>query len=276
MNTKFIHVWSINKLAGYRMLHCLPLSCARASVECFNHLNNPIRVVRLIASSAQREGRLPSIGHVESRSMNDGERAPMPIWYVVNQIAIRHANQIPAAAAAPMAPSEGRRSNVCVWIISCLLFLNLLAGGGFLVLYITLPETEDTIWFPIAGMILVAIPWVFWTITCIYQSIKTRNGGEKEPAAEASALNSPVAAAAHDSPIDSPGGARKVRFGNAIVVGDGGEAAGKALGGEKADHGGSNTRSDGESSVHSHESEAPLAFSMSSAVWSFARKLKKN
>lgn len=94
-----------------------------------------------------------------------------------------------------------------------------------------------------------------------------RNGGEKQPAAEASALNSPVAAAAHDTPVDSPGGARKVRFGNAIVVGDGGEAAGKALGGENADHGGSNARSDGESSsLHSHESEAPLAFSMSSAV----------
>ncbi|KAG6535515.1 uncharacterized protein LOC121999719 [Zingiber officinale] len=162
-----------------------------------------------------------------------------------------------------MAPSEGRRSNVCIWLISCLFFLVLLAGGGFLVLYITLPETEDAIWLPIAGIILVAIPWVFWTITCIYQSIKVRNGGEKQPAAKASALNSPVAAAAHDSPVNSPGGERKVRFGNATVTGE----TGKTSEGEKADNGGStNARSDGESSLNSHESEAPLAFSTSSAA----------
>ncbi|KAG6492053.1 uncharacterized protein LOC121999231 [Zingiber officinale] len=181
---------------------------------------------------------------------------------------------MPAAAEAPIPPSEGRSSNVCVWFISCLFFLILLVGGGFLVLYITLAETEDTSWFPVAGMILVAIPWVFWILTCFYRLITMRNrgeegGGERQPVAvaKASALNSPRTAAAQDSPVHSPGGARKVRFGNATVMGDGGEASGKAPGGNEADHGGSNaTNVDAGSSLNSHESEEPLALSPSSVA----------
>lgn len=91
-------------------------------------------------------------------------------------------------------------------------------------------------------------------------------GGERQPVAKASAINSPRTAAAQDSPVHSPGGARKVRFGNATVMGDGGAAAGKAPGGNEADHGGSSATNDGGSSLNSHASEEPLALSPSSSV----------
>ncbi|URE13791.1 hypothetical protein MUK42_22158 [Musa troglodytarum] len=150
-----------------------------------------------------------------------------------------------------MPPSEGRSRNLCIWFISCLFFLVLLAGGAFLVLYITLPETKDTAWFPIAGMTLVAVPWMFWFTTCIYRFVATGKEGAARPVPTRATSMSPSgggAAATVDSPVNSPGGARRVRFGNATVMGTQNDADGAA--------------SDG-SSLNSHESEVPLAFSMS-------------
>ncbi|PKA66780.1 hypothetical protein AXF42_Ash003436 [Apostasia shenzhenica] len=146
-----------------------------------------------------------------------------------------------------MPPPEGKAGDACVWFITCLFFLVILAGGAFLVLYVTLPESEETAWLPVAGMILVAIPWLFWLMTCMYRTIPWRkpDGG----------------AAAMDSQEESPGGARRVRFGVATVIGpeDGDSSAGGV--GAGCGDGGSNTTES--SSLRSHESEVPLAFSMS-------------
>ncbi|CAL9056204.1 uncharacterized protein LOC135640757 [Musa acuminata AAA Group] len=181
-----------------------------------------------------------------------------------------------------MPPSEGRGRNLCIWFISCLFFLVLLAGGAFLVLYITLPETKDTAWFPIAGMTLVTVPWMFWFTTCIYRFVATGKEGGARPVPTRAASMSPsgggaaatgaAATATVDSPVNSPGDARRVRFGNATVMGtqndadgDGGPAgaSGPPPGEEAEEDSDATLASSDGSSLNSHESEVPLAFSMS-------------
>ncbi|XP_008781675.1 uncharacterized protein LOC103701418 [Phoenix dactylifera] len=175
-------------------------------------------------------------------------------------------------------PLEARPDRKRFWLVSCLLFIVLLIGGTFLVLYITHPANEIPFWFPIAGMILVAIPWLFWIMTCVYRSIAVRKDDVERPPIRAAAVapagggaaattNSP----ATDTPVDSPGGARKVRFGHATVIGSdvaGGMSEMPQEHEADGDHtpngrtGSSISRDDG-SSQHSHESEVPLALSMS-------------
>ncbi|XP_010912587.1 uncharacterized protein [Elaeis guineensis] len=169
-----------------------------------------------------------------------------------------------------------RPSRKRFWFISCLLFIALLTGGAFLVLYITHPANEIPFWFPIAGMILVGTPWLFWIVMCIYRSIAARKNDVERPPVRAAAVapaGGTDVATTTDSPVDSPGGARRVRFGNATVIGSdvAGEvgSSGETPQGNEADgehtHGrtGSSISEDDGSSLRSHESEAPLALSMS-------------
>lgn len=45
-------------------------------------------------------------------------------------------------------------------------------------MYLTYPETDDTVWYPVAGMGLVLIPWIFWLFTFVYRCcIKGEEGG---------------------------------------------------------------------------------------------------
>ncbi|KAG0453588.1 hypothetical protein HPP92_024892 [Vanilla planifolia] len=81
-----------------------------------------------------------------------------------------------------MPSSDGMIGNIMVWSVTGLLFLSLVAGGSFLVLYVFLPPSEADAWFPTAGIILVGIPWIFWIVTCSYRSIRWRTGdsGDEE------------------------------------------------------------------------------------------------
>ncbi|CAD5174302.1 unnamed protein product [Musa acuminata subsp. burmannicoides] len=83
--------------------------------------------------------------------------------------------------------SRGRAADVCIWFVSILFFLLLLAGGAMLVLYMVLPETSTTMWFPAAGMILVGIPWAFWIMTCFYRFMSWRAPHDDASPAAASA-----------------------------------------------------------------------------------------
>ncbi|KAG6475351.1 uncharacterized protein LOC122022803 [Zingiber officinale] len=84
-------------------------------------------------------------------------------------------------------PEEGGTARRrCVWFVSCSLFLALLAGGALLVFYIAQPESPDTAWFPVAGMSLVAIPWLFWLATCTYRC--TKIGDVERPPLRAAAV----------------------------------------------------------------------------------------
>lgn len=38
-----------------------------------------------------------------------------------------------------------------------------------MLLYITLPESDKTSWFPVAGITLIGIPWAFWVLMLLYR-----------------------------------------------------------------------------------------------------------
>ncbi|AET04779.1 hypothetical protein MtrunA17_Chr8g0384521 [Medicago truncatula] len=63
-------------------------------------------------------------------------------------------------------PSSGR---AFIWLVTCLLFISLLAGGVCLGAYMLLPESETSSWIPVAGVVFVCLPWAFWFLTCLYR-----------------------------------------------------------------------------------------------------------
>ncbi|KAJ3701771.1 hypothetical protein LUZ61_005476 [Rhynchospora tenuis] len=178
--------------------------------------------------------------------------------------------------------AEGRPNNgqACVCVISCLLFLLLLSGGVFLVMFISLPSSSAPSWLLPAGMALVASPWIFWIFTCLYRCIALRIAytnrvrAEDKPSSQRQVTRQATAVVATEAPlpqvveeeaVDSPGDARKVRFGNATVLGNNSDGGDEETGGES--HTGPTGRVEGDcggSSTASRESETPLALSMSS------------
>jgi uncharacterized membrane protein len=62
----------------------------------------------------------------------------------------------------------------CLWLVTVLLLLSLLAGGACLVVYILVPPSEAPEWLPAVGLALVALPWAFWIVTCMYRCVKAR------------------------------------------------------------------------------------------------------
>lgn len=78
-----------------------------------------------------------------------------------------------------MSNTEQRASDIRIWILSFLFLFFIVTGGAFLFMYVTNPETDNTAWYPIAGMVLVAIPWIFWLSTFVYRCcIKVEEGGQ--------------------------------------------------------------------------------------------------
>ncbi|PUZ63179.1 hypothetical protein GQ55_3G047300 [Panicum hallii var. hallii] len=156
--------------------------------------------------------------------------------------------------------------SACVWVVAVLLLLAVLAGGGCLVLYLTLPPAEISHWLPAAGLALVALPWAFWIATYAYRcccssdtpaaaaSNMERQASSRKAVAPAPSSTSLKGArsARHAADGRSPtasSAARRVRFGETTVLGED-----RAAAGDKDDDG---------SSVHSNESEAaPLAYNM--------------
>ncbi|KAG6479957.1 hypothetical protein ZIOFF_063434 [Zingiber officinale] len=78
----------------------------------------------------------------------------------------------PQSMPPPPEEEGGAARRCCVWLVSCCFLMVLLAGGVLLALYIVLPESPDTASFPVAGVVLVAIPWLFWLVTCTYRCTK--------------------------------------------------------------------------------------------------------
>lgn len=69
----------------------------------------------------------------------------------------------------------------CVWLVTALLLLSVLSGGGCLVGYVVLPPSEAPGWLPAVGLALVALPWAFWVATCAYRCAAAR-GAERQAA----------------------------------------------------------------------------------------------
>ncbi|XXG72219.1 hypothetical protein AAC387_Pa07g1367 [Persea americana] len=77
-----------------------------------------------------------------------------------------------------MSNTEQRASDIRIWILSLLFLFFIVTGGAFLFMYVTYTETDNTAWYPIAGTVLVAIPWIFWLLTFVYRCcIKVEEGG---------------------------------------------------------------------------------------------------
>ncbi|KAK9668920.1 hypothetical protein RND81_13G095900 [Saponaria officinalis] len=58
-----------------------------------------------------------------------------------------------------------------IWFILISLFICLISGGAFLVLYMTRPVTRDTSWYPDVGISLVCLPWFFWILLIVYRIV---------------------------------------------------------------------------------------------------------
>ncbi|XP_062182030.1 uncharacterized protein LOC133886298 [Phragmites australis] len=79
--------------------------------------------------------------------------------------------------------------SACLWLVTALLLLCLLAGGACLAAYIVLPPREAPAWLPAVGLVLVALPWAFWIATCSYRCAVAR-AAERKMAAVAPAAGS--------------------------------------------------------------------------------------
>lgn len=159
-----------------------------------------------------------------------------------------------------------------ICLISCFLFLSVVAGGGCLLMYMILPEpqTRGRHWLPIIGVALVCLPWVFWFLTFVYRLISRRSGsrfgiGNAGGAGGAKNINTAAAAAANvragtdaATPADKSSGGET----GAMVAGE--IELGSFKDGKRRVSSLSRTSSSINVSNHSNESEMPLATSMAS------------
>ena len=121
---------------------------------------------------------------------------------------------------------EARKEDVRIYIISFLFFSCIVCGGVLLSIYLFLPQSQSSTWYPIAGLILVGVPWLFWFLAYLYRCI--RPGHDKSEINEGGCSNGrpcPPAVSAtseEECPLDSPcggGGERRVHFGAVVVLG---------------------------------------------------------
>ncbi|WJZ86523.1 hypothetical protein VitviT2T_005970 [Vitis vinifera] len=183
---------------------------------------------------------------------------------------------------------DPRAGSLFIWVISCFLLLAILAGGSFLVLYMSLPQTQSTSWLPVAGVLLVCLPWLFWLLTILYRlisrtcgfrmggsyggngvrggggSVTGASGGGGVGSVKNAAADEASEAVAASSPVNSPerSGARRVHFGAAVVVGEQDGQGELEKKNENQMRSLSSSNSSNDISINSHESEIPLALSM--------------
>ncbi|KAK5793244.1 hypothetical protein PVK06_034384 [Gossypium arboreum] len=63
-------------------------------------------------------------------------------------------------------PTAGR---TYIWIITFLLLISIVAGGGCLLTYLLVPNSQSSIFLPTIGFTLDCMPWIFWIIIVVYQ-----------------------------------------------------------------------------------------------------------
>lgn len=154
-------------------------------------------------------------------------------------------------------PSSGR---AFIWLISCFLFLTILAGGVCLMAYLVLPESQVAPWLPTAGITLVCLPWAFWILTFIYRII-SRACGFRGRVGYGDGGGGGNGGGGNNGGGD--GGAAKFKNAAPVDV----EASGAQANGGAAAVGGGQGNGGGldrNLSVASHESEMPLKVSMAS------------
>ncbi|XP_054791041.1 uncharacterized protein LOC129308999 [Prosopis cineraria] len=75
-----------------------------------------------------------------------------------------------------MPAPEFSNGRAYIWITACILFTCIVAGGACLVAYVLLPEDQVESWLPVAGVVLVCLPWAFWLLTFIYRIVSRAFG----------------------------------------------------------------------------------------------------
>lgn len=169
---------------------------------------------------------------------------------------------------------DERKGDARIYVVSFLFFDCIVAGGVLLCLYIFLPQTNPASSYPIAGMVLVGIPWAFWFLAYLYGCCKPRadpqpeeresSHGQAPPAAPASDPTTTANTSNAESPVNSPVGERHVRFGAVIVRGNEDCGDQRELDHAKEVHGPRDDADADKLAVGSRESEMPLTLSVSS------------
>ncbi|KAG4176107.1 hypothetical protein ERO13_A11G221900v2 [Gossypium hirsutum] len=134
---------------------------------------------------------------------------------------------------------ETKQGDARIYIVSTIFFLSICTGGAFLCLYMLQPKAESASWYPVVGIVLIGIPWIFWITTYLYRCFEDcvcgSNGGnlsrelssltkKQSCAADGHVGNSMDSLENEGSPLGSPDGDhRHVCFGN-IVDKHGGES----------------------------------------------------
>ncbi|KAK9167315.1 hypothetical protein Scep_002506 [Stephania cephalantha] len=121
---------------------------------------------------------------------------------------------------------DSQAGDICVWFTSCFFFVAIVTGAIFLVLYISDPVAPA--WFPVAGTVLVGLPWLFWILTFLYRCITTglrdgsgatEGGGRPRGGQNANTAPRDSTDSATELRVVSPeGNGRRVRFGAVEVV----------------------------------------------------------
>ncbi|EOX92617.1 hypothetical protein QUC31_003733 [Theobroma cacao] len=182
-------------------------------------------------------------------------------------------------------PKAGR---AYIWTISCILFICIAAGGGCLLAYMTIPDSQSSVLLPALGFTLVCLPWIFWITTVIYRITSRafgfrmvigslyvngsvhRGGGDRGGGGGAAATvndinDAQILDVSAKSPQSSPeNDGRHVQFGEAMVLGNEKTGDNTRQEGNMKRPGSSSSSSSNDISVTSHESEMPLALSMAS------------
>ncbi|KAB2058510.1 hypothetical protein ES319_A11G240000v1 [Gossypium barbadense] len=132
---------------------------------------------------------------------------------------------------------ETKQGDARIYIVSTIFFLSICTGGAFLCLYMLQPKAESASWYPVVGIVLIGIPWIFWITTYLYRCFEDcvcgSNGGnlsrelssltkKQSCAADGHVGNSMDSLENEGSPLGSPDGDHFC-FGN-IVDNHGGES----------------------------------------------------
>ncbi|KAK8593910.1 hypothetical protein V6N13_042539 [Hibiscus sabdariffa] len=116
---------------------------------------------------------------------------------------------------------ETIQDDVRIYMVSTFFFVSVVTGGAFLCLYMFQPEEDSTPWYPVVGIVLVGIPWIFWITTYMYRCVAhcfcASNGGNSNR--EHSSLTKKQCCSSKGSRTGTPDGdQRHVRFGDVVVV----------------------------------------------------------
>ncbi|CAL1361905.1 unnamed protein product [Linum trigynum] len=132
-----------------------------------------------------------------------------------------------------------KQEDLVICFITIVLFVCIILGGIFLGMYLFLPPHRVRYWYPLAGIGLVSMPWLFWFITYLYIRLKQRiyrnpkyekppRSSRRSSLKEPSLLQPPSDAEANVKPNDvevnepilrtpSDSSSKHVRFGGVVV-----------------------------------------------------------